>query len=100
MCPAVSFFLLIALLIFFIRHRFAPFGTCPLGRNGNGNVLKPTVGGSSMPMFYFGRNVHYVAGFERTCRLAPLLIPAAATYADEDLSAFVVYVPVVATMPP
>lgn len=53
-----------------------------------------------MPMFYFGRNVHYVAGFERTCRLAPLLIPAAATYADEDLSAFVVYVPVVATMPP
>lgn len=52
-----------------------------------------------MPVLHVGGNVHHVAWQQLACGLAPLLIPAAASHTDEELTTTVrgvVDVPVVA----
>ena len=60
---------------------------------------EPTVGRSSVPMFYAGRDVDGIAGQEFHRGLAPFLIITASSHTDEGLSAAfggLMYVPVVA----
>ena len=59
-------------------------------------MLEPGVPGRAVPVLDFGRDIDYVAGFQRAGGLAPLLIPAAAGCYQKDLTSFVMDVPVVA----
>src|SRR5699024_10756823 len=61
-----------------VAHLFQPLVGGIFAGNFDGYVRKPAVLLCAVPMLYFGRNYHHVAGVQRLCGFAPLLIPAAA----------------------
>ena len=85
--------------VFFIGDRFEPFVGCVFAGDAHGQMGKPAVGGSSMPMLHVGGDVDNIARAETARGFAPFLIPAFTGHAYEQLSASrsgIVYVPVVA----
>jgi len=60
-------------------------------------MRKPAIGGRTVPVFDPRRNIHHIPGGKLTRRLIPLLIPAASAGYQQDLSAFMVDMPVVST---
>ena len=89
---------LFQLVVHFVSHWFKPLvaGTL-LHILMVGEMLEPSVFGSSVPVLRFCGNGDDGAGSHLNGFLAPLLIPAAPGDADEHLHRFVVDVPVVAT---
>ena len=87
------------LVIFLIAHSFLPLVGCVLARYFKGEVGKPSVFCSTMPMLHVGRNMDDCAWEDFLRRLAFFLIPATSGYTYQPLSAAtcsMVRVPVVA----
>ena len=90
--------MLFNLVILLIAHSLLPLVGGVLARYFKGEVGKPAVFCSSVPMLHVGRNMDDCAWENLLCRLAFFLIPAASSYAYQHLPAAlcgVVYVPVV-----
>lgn len=83
--------------IFRIGDRLQPFVAGSLLGYGQGQVGKSFAGYGPVPVFNFRGDVDKIAGRQVTGRLAPLLVPAVAPYADQHLSGHMVGMPVVAT---
>jgi hypothetical protein len=66
-----SFSLLLKVIIPFIRNGFQPFGRA----GSNRDMLKPTVFGGTVPMFYTIMRNDDIARFQMLGRLAVFLIP-------------------------
>ena len=91
--------MLFYLVIFLIAHRLLPLVGGVLARYFKGEVSKPAVFCSPMPMLHVGWNVDDCARENLLHRLAFFLVPATSGYAYQHLSATlcgVVRVPVVA----
>ena len=74
-----------------------PFGGLVAGGGDwGGEMLKPTVALGTMPMLHAFGDLYHHAGLKGYGVFAPLLIPAAATDADEYLTKTMVNMPVVA----
>ena len=73
--------------VFFIGYRLAPFGLAAFGRNLNGKMCKAAVLRGAVPVLNASRNIYNVSRHERSCLLAPCLIPAAPRRNEQDLSA-------------
>ena len=58
-------------------------------------MLEPTVLCCSMPVFYFRRNIHNIACMQLLCRFFPLLIPATSACYKQDLTAFMMNMPII-----
>ena len=85
--------------VFLVRDRFAPLVAGALAGHFKGHMGEPAVLGCAVPVLDLGRDDHRIAGGEGLRGLAPLLIPAAAGGAQQDLPAALgrmVDVPVVA----
>ena len=86
-------------VVHFVCDGFEPFVRGVFTRYFEGKVRKPTVGGSSMPMFYVGRYVYDVTRMQFYGGFPFLLIPSATGYANEHLASAaggVVDVPIIA----
>lgn len=87
------------LLVFIFAYRLQPFVRGVFARNLEGEVGKPAVFGSTMPVFHVGRNVDNSTWHYLLCRLAFFLIPPTTTHTYQHLAAAccgMVYMPVVA----
>ena len=90
--------MLFNLVILLIAHSLQPLVGGVLARYFKGEVGKPAVFCSTVPMLHVGRNMDDCAWENLLCRLAFFLIPAASGYAYQHLAAAlcgVVRVPVV-----
>ena len=90
--------MLFNLVILLIAHSLQPLVGGVLARYFKGEMGKPAVFRSTMPMLYVGWNMDDGAWENLLCRLAFFLIPAASGYTYQHLPAAlcgVVYVPVV-----
>ena len=86
-------------VVLFVAHRFKPFVGRVFARHFHGDVRKPAVFFGAVPVFHTDGDFHAVARFKGAGFFAPLLIPAFAGDAQQNLSAAlvgVVDVPVVA----
>ena len=91
--------MLFNLVILLIAHSLLPLVGGVLARYFKGEVSKPAVFCSTVPMLHVGRNMDDCAWENLLCRLAFFLIPAASGYTYQHLPAAfcgVVRVPVVA----
>ena len=85
--------------VLLVIHGFEPLVGRVLAGDFHGQVGKPAVLCGAVPVLHTDGDVDHVACLESTGGLAPLLIPAAAADAQQDLAAAlgrVVDVPVVA----
>ena len=73
--------------VLFIIYRFQPLHFSILAGYFDGKMLEPTVTSRTMPVLDTLGDVHYIARMKLAGFLTPFLVPAAATDADQHLSA-------------
>ena len=73
-------------VVLFVAHRFKPLVGRVFARHFHGDVRKPAVFFCAVPVFYAYGDFHAVARFKGAGFFAPLLIPAFAGDAQQNLS--------------
>ena len=73
--------------VLFVGHGLAPFVRAVGARGLEGHVAHPTVGGGTVPVLHVGRDVHHITRDDLAGGLSPLLVPALAVGAQQDLPA-------------
>lgn len=82
--------------IFGSANQFALFLTAAFFRHGHGEVRKPAILGSVVPVLHFRRYINHISRLQTARGLVFLLVLLLACGADQNLSGCVVNVPVVA----
>ena len=82
--------------VFLIRNRLKPLIGRSFSRHFEGKMLEPGIRSRAVPVFYFRRDVYNISGFQLLCLFAPFLIIAPSACYKEDLTAFVMDMPVIA----
>ena len=85
--------------ILLLVYRLIPLGPSTLAGDLYGQVLEPGILGRTVPVLHTSGGVHYITGAQLSRLLAPFLIPAPATDADQHLSAAVLGVMDVPVVP-